>query len=173
MRSCIKEIKKKLKYFHGYKKDRSYHKLKIHRSQQTHRKRVTSYGSLRDHCIENQEREREEAIQLLTTDPKVYKELLMHHQRGTNGGCEPHPRWCLDWIWWFWTLRRLDEYFVNSPRVFRIFGNLQSKEAAQGEPEVGTTHQGAPGAPGVPCWVVPSSGLPPGATRAQHVTSVP
>ena len=40
-------------------KDRSDHKLKVHRSQQTHRKRVTSYGSPRDHCIENQERERE------------------------------------------------------------------------------------------------------------------
>ena len=35
------------------------------------------------------EREREKAIQLLTTDPKVYKELLTHHRRGTNGSGEP------------------------------------------------------------------------------------
>ena len=27
-------------------------------SQQTHRKRLTSYGSPRDHCIDNHERER-------------------------------------------------------------------------------------------------------------------
>ena len=70
------------------------------------------------------QREREEAILLLTTDPKVYKELLTHHRRGTNGGGEPHPRWCLDWIWWFWTRWRLDEYFVDSPRVSGILGYL-------------------------------------------------
>ena len=52
--------------------------------------------------------------------PKVYKELLTHHRRGTNGGGGPHPRWCLDWIWWFWTLRRLDQYFIDSPRVLGI-----------------------------------------------------
>ena len=34
------------------------HKLKVHRSQQTHRKRVTAYGSPRDHCIEKSARER-------------------------------------------------------------------------------------------------------------------
>ena len=69
------------------------------------------------------QREREEAI-LLTTNPKVYKELLTHHRRGTNGGGEPHSRWCLDWVWWFWTLRPLDEYFVDSPRVSGILGYL-------------------------------------------------
>ena len=103
---------------------------------------------------------REKAIQLLTTDPKVYKELLMHHRRGTNGGGEPRPRWCLDWIWWFWTLRRMDEYFVDSPRVSGILGYLQSKEAVQGAPKVGTTHQGAPRPPCVPWWVLPSSRHP-------------
>src|SRR3954465_13728146 len=67
-------------------------------------------------------------------DPKVYKELLTHHWRGTNGGGEPHLRWCLDWIWWFWTLRRLDEYFVNSPRVLVFLGYLWSKEAVWAHP---------------------------------------
>ena len=93
-------------------------------------------------------------------NPKVYKELLTHHRRGTNGGGEPHSRWCLDWIWWFWTLRRLGEYFVDSPRVLGFLGYLLSKEAVRGAPEVGTTHQGAPGPPGVPWWVVPPSGHP-------------
>ena len=35
-------------------------------SQQTHRKRLISYGSPRDHCIENQERERERESHLAT-----------------------------------------------------------------------------------------------------------
>ena len=39
--------------------------------------------------IIKREREREEAIQLLTTNLKVYKELLTHHRRGTNGSGEP------------------------------------------------------------------------------------
>ena len=34
------------------------------------------------------QRDRERAIQLLTTDPKVYKELLTHHRRGINGSGE-------------------------------------------------------------------------------------
>ena len=32
--------------------------------------------------------------------------------------------------------------------------------APGGSPEEGTTHQGAPGGPGVPRWVVPTSGAP-------------
>ena len=47
-------------------KDRSDHKLKVHRSQQTHRKIFTPYGSPRDHCIENSERERERGSHLST-----------------------------------------------------------------------------------------------------------
>ena len=64
--------------------------------------------------------QRERENHLATYGPNVYKELLTHHRRGTNGGGEPHPRWCLDWIWWFWTLRRLDEYFVDPFRVYGI-----------------------------------------------------
>jgi len=30
----------------------------------------------------------------------------------------------LDWILWFWNLRRLELCFFDSPRVFGIFGNL-------------------------------------------------
>ena len=55
--------------------------------------------------------------------------------------------WCLDWIWWFWILRRLEFIFVHSPRVSGILGYISSKEAVQGPPEVGTAHLGAPGAP--------------------------
>ena len=42
-----------------YKKHRSNHKLKVHRiPTNTPQKRVTSNRSPRDHCIENQKRER-------------------------------------------------------------------------------------------------------------------
>ena len=30
----------------------------------------------------------------------------------------------LDWISWFWNLRRLEVFFVDSSRVFGIFGYL-------------------------------------------------
>ena len=138
------------------------HKLKVHRIPTNTPQKDLHHMDLQETIvlIIKREREREEAIQLLTTDPKVCKELLTHHQRGTNGGGEPHPRWCLDWIWWFWTLRRLDEYFVDAFRVLEILGYLQSKEAVRGAPEVGTTHQGAHWPPGAPLWFVLSSEHP-------------
>ena len=56
--------------------------------------------------------------------------------------------------------------FVDSHRVSGILGYLYSKEAVRGAPEVGTTHQGAPGPPGAPWWVVLPSEHPPGAFLA-------
>ena len=59
---------KKLKYFHGYKKIDLIINSKFIDPNKHSAKIVTSYGSPRDHCIENQkrekerEREREEAI---------------------------------------------------------------------------------------------------------------
>ena len=44
--------------FHGYKNIDLIINSKFIRSQQNIAKRVTSYGSPRDHCIENQMRER-------------------------------------------------------------------------------------------------------------------
>ena len=40
-------------------------------------------------------------------------------------------------------------------------------------PEEGTTHQGAPGGPSAPWWVVLSSGHPPSGARAHYVRSGP
>ena len=52
-------------------------------------------------------------------------------QRTTHTSLERHqwtwctpPWWCLDWIWCFWTLRRLELIFVDSPRVSGILGYL-------------------------------------------------
>ena len=49
----------------------------------------------------------------------------------------------------------------NSWRIF--FGpeeNQWAKEAPEGLLEVTSTHQGAPGGPGAPRWVLPTSGAP-------------
>ena len=50
---------KKLKYFHGYKKIDLIINSKFIDPNKHTAKRVTSYGSPRDHCIENSARERE------------------------------------------------------------------------------------------------------------------
>ena len=63
--------------------------------------------------------------------------------------------------------------FVVSPSVSGILGYLQSKEAVRGATEVGTTHQGAPGPPGAPRWVVLPSEPPSGTSLAQQVSSGP
>ena len=39
-------------------------------------------------------------------------------------------------------------------------GTLRALAGPVGCPEGGTTHQGAPGGPGAPWWVVPTSGAP-------------
>ena len=96
---------------------------KFIRSQQTHRKRITSYGSPRDHCIENQRRER--GSHLATNYRPVGLQWTTHasSERHQWGWWTP-LWWCLDWIWWFWNLRRLELIFVDSPRVFGILGYL-------------------------------------------------
>ena len=39
-------------------------------------------------------------------------------------------------------------------------GTQRALVAPGGSPDEGKTHQGAPGGPGVPWWVVPTSGAP-------------
>ena len=39
-------------------------------------------------------------------------------------------------------------------------GTQRALVVPRGSPEEGTTHQGVPGGPGAPCWVVPTSGAP-------------
>ena len=48
-----------------------------------------------------------------------------------------------------------------------------AKEIPQGRPEVGTTHQGAPGPPGAPRWVVLPSEPPSGTYLAKQVSFGP
>ena len=43
---------------------------------------------------------------------------------------------------------------------YGLEGTQQGLVAPEGCPEGGTTHQGAPGGPGMPWWVVPTSGAP-------------
>ena len=63
--------------------------------------------------------------------------------------------------------------FRRLPWAFWNIGGFIEQRGGLGAPEVGTTHQGVPGPPGAPWWVVPSSGLPPGATKAQYIPSGP
>ena len=104
-------------------------------------------------------------------DPKVFKELLTHHRRGTNGGGEPHPRWCLDWIWWFWTLWWLDQYFVDSPRV--LGGVFIEQRGGPGGTRGGHNPPGRAWASWRALVCCPLIGTPPGATRAQYLPSGP
>ena len=100
------------------------HKLKVHQIPTNTPQKELHHMDLQETIVLKIKRERVEAILLLTTDPKVYKRLLTHHRRGTNGGGQSHLRWCLDWIWWFWNLPRLELIFINSPTVSIILGYL-------------------------------------------------
>ena len=60
-------------------------------------------------------------------------------QRTTHASSERHQWkwwtplwWCLDWIWWFWTLRRLDEYFIDASRVSTFLGIYRAKRRSGG-----------------------------------------
>ena len=62
----------------------------------------------------------------------------------------------------FFTSREINtKQRPNAAKLFvDFFGpeDIQwAKEVLKREPEVGTRHQGAPGGPGVPWWVVPTS----------------
>ena len=43
---------------------------------------------------------------------------------------------------------------------YGLDGTQRALVAHGGSPEEGTTHHGAPGGPGAPWWVVPTSGAP-------------
>ena len=79
------------------------------------------------------------------------------------------PWWCLDWIYGFWNLRRLELIFVDSPRVSGILGYLWSKEAVREATEVVTTHQCAPGPPSMSRCVLHHSVHPSGTSLAHVV----
>ena len=100
-------------------------------SQQTHRKkRVTSNRSPRDHCIENQ---KERRSHLVTAYRPVGLQWTTHASSGRHQwGWWIPSWWCLDWICGFWNLRRLELCFVDSPRVFWIFGVHIEKRGGAG-----------------------------------------
>ena len=56
--------------------------------------------------------------------------------------------------------------FRRLPYGFWNIGVFIEQRGGSGGTQGGTTHQGMLGPPGAPWWVVPSSRLPPGATRA-------
>ena len=68
----------------------------------------------------------------------------------------------------------------RSPNSIKIYGDFYGPEGRQwalvapgGCPEGGTTHQGAPGGPGAPWWVVPTSGAPRTASLLYKYPNIP
>ena len=64
------------------------------------------------------------------------------------------------------------------PRQFTMIfygpeGRSWALVAPGGSPEEGTTHQGAPGGPGAPWWVVPTSGAPRTASLLYKYPNIP
>ena len=64
------------------------------------------------------------------------------------------------------------------PRQFTMIfygpkGRRWALVAPGGSPEEGTTHQGAPGGPGAPWWVVPTSGAPRTASLLYKYPNIP
>ena len=66
----------------------------------------------------------------------------------------------------------------RSPNAAKLFGDFLDQKTSNGPekhlgcPEGGTTHQGAPGPPGMPRWVMPPSGHPSGTSLSHPVSSV-
>src|SRR6266566_7401214 len=100
------------------------HELKIHRIPTNTPQKFTSNRSPRDHCIENHKREREKkpSSYCLRTRRSM---VDYSHIIGEAPMRMMNPSvMVLDWISWFWNLRWLDVFFVDSSRVSGIFGNL-------------------------------------------------
>ena len=62
-------------------------------------------------------------------------------QRTTHASSERHqwkwwtpPWWCLHWIWWFCTLRRLELIFVDSLGFLEYWGIYRAKRRSGGHP---------------------------------------
>ena len=97
-------------------------------------------------------KEREEAIQLITMDPKVCGKLLTTHRRGLGDDVKAlHGRFPL----WrragegskmgsrgYRRLRRWKQFFVVTSDVFEVHGYMQEEEVGRWTPE-GPTRQGA------------------------------
>ena len=78
----------------------------------------------------------------------------------------------------FFTSREINT--KRSPNAAKHFGyfygpedNQWAEEAPGGGFEGSTTHQGAPGGPGAPLWVVPTSGAPWIASLLYKYTNIP
>ena len=87
-------------------------------SQQTHRKKDLHQIYLQEHqgeyCVGDQ---RERRSHLATAYGPIGIWWTTH-------ACMNLTVMVLDWITWFWNLRRLELCFFDSPRVSGIFGNL-------------------------------------------------
>ena len=124
------------------------------RSRQTHRKKYY-IEQISKRIKENfvlRSKEREEDIQLITMDPKVYGKLLTHHRRGYGVDVEAlrdrPPLWQIAGkgpkmgSHGYRRLWRWKQGFVVLSDVFRVYEYIQAKEVGRWSHE-GTTRVGA------------------------------
>ena len=148
------------------------HKLKVHQIPINTPQKELHHMDLQETIVLRIKRERDEDIQLLTIDLKVYKELLTHHRRGTNGSGEPLrdgvqigsrvSGLCGGWM----KISSTPLGFLEYWRIYRV------KSRSRGHPRWAQPTWARMGLL-APWWVFTSLGLPPGATRTRWVPSDP
>ena len=107
---------------HGYKKIYLIINSKFIRTQQTHRKKsYIIWISKRLLYWESNERGSHLASNY---GPEGLQNTTHASSERQQWGWLTPPCWCLDWIWCFWNLRRLELILVDSPRVSGILGYL-------------------------------------------------
>ena len=122
-------------------------------SQQTHRKKTyIIWISKIPLYWESREREMK---------PSSYYYGPVGLQRTTHASSERHqwtwwtpPWWCLDWIWCFWNLRRLELIFSSTPLGFLEYWGIYRAKRRCGRPPRWAQPTEAP------IGVVPPSGHP-------------
>ena len=106
--------------FHGYKD--LIMNSKFIKSQQTHRKKELHQIDLQETIVLRIKRERKPSSYCLRTRRSMVDYSCIIGEAPMRM-MNPSVM-VLDWISWFWNLRRLELCFVDSPRVSGIFGNL-------------------------------------------------
>ena len=102
-------------------------------SQQTHRKKELHQIDLQETIVLRIKRER--GSHLATAYGPVGLQWNTHasSKRHQWGWWTP-PWWCLDWIWWFSNLRRLELCFVDSLGFLEYLGIYRAKRWCRGAP---------------------------------------
>ena len=143
-------------------------------SQQTHRKSLHQID-LQETIVLRiiREREREEAIQLLPTDPQVYGGLLTHHRRGTYEEDEPLRDGVQIGSRCSGTCGGWNCVSLTPLGFLEYLGIYRHQRRCGGAPWKAQPIRACRGPPGVPWWVVLSTAHLPGSSLDHQVSSSP